>query len=476
MIDIQKQLQIAYEKWDTKDFVFEKQASEYKGIKYGTFIAKSCTLARKLVDDGLSGKTIMIFAPNSTDYMIVDLAITAYVGICANVNPHLSAESVELIIQKADVAAVFYEDEVSDVFNELMEKHSEVKFYPLHATISRIKVDEDVFVNLPEKNQETCSKIVFTSGTTSDPKGVMLSLKNIFAGWDSFQKRANVDDSTIVYLFLPLTHTYANIYNFLYSFMFGPTLYLCSDTNKIGEELLEVRPTVMCGVPIIFRRLYEAYGENIAKAFGDRIKYLYTGGTILDRTLRRFYKEHGLMILEAYAMTETASSFSVEYPNFDDMESMGVPYEDMDIRIINQDANGIGDIVAKGDCVFLGYLKDPAKTREAFTDDGYFITGDYGYIKDGKLYVLGRKQDVLIGENGENVYLADIQAELMKLCGEIAKLTGEVRNGGIFYTIYVIDGGESKIPEIVEKYNATAVKHNLITDYEVKSASSIKFK
>ena len=228
---------------------------------------------------------------------------------------------------------------------------------------------------------------------------------------------------------------------------------------------------------IIYRRLFDAYGENIAQAFGDRIKYLYVGGAVFDKKLRAFYRDHGVPILEAYALTEVASSFAVDYPNPEDLESTGAIYENIDAQIRNPDERGVGDIVVKGENVFMGYLNDPEKTRAAFTDDGYFITGDYGYIKDGKIYVLGRENNVVVGENGENVYLDEVLQNLNKIKESVAKVKATVKDDGLLkFTIYTSAEHYEEIPSIIEKYNELAMKKDRIDDYEIASSDSISFK
>ncbi len=470
-------LKNAHAKWHDKGFVFEKKDGKFEPTTFGEMIEKADVLAHKLINDGLQGKNIMIFSRNCADYLTADMAITAYVGACANINCQLPLESVDLIIEKADISAVFYEEIFEAMFAELGKKHPELKLYPLHATIAALGAPEGELFDFPVKDPDVCSKIIFTSGTTSSPKGVMLSLRNMFAGWDSLQRRTPFTEDEVAYCFLPMHHTYGNIYNFMYSLIGSTQLYLCSDTEKIAEELREVRPTIFCAVPIIYRRLYEGYGEQLPLAFGDRVKYLFCGGALLDHQLRRFYKEHGLMILEAYALSETASSFSIEYPNNDDFESTGSVFEDIDVKVINADERGVGDIVAKGDCVFLGYVNDPEKTKAAFTDDGYFITGDYGRLEEsGRIFIMGRKKDVLIGENGENVYVNEIQAELMKRCESIAKLIGELKDGKIFYTVYIKDGAEEAVGEVIAEYNEEAVKANRVINYELVPESKITYK
>lgn len=459
----------AYEKFGDRNFIFTKHNDEYTPITYKSFLEKSDAFARLLLDDGLSGKNIMVIGKNSVEYMIADLAVTAYIGACANVNYKLDYDSLVQIIEHGDIIGVLYDEELTEKITKLKEKYPNLKFRELQSTVKKLSKSEQLF-NFPEKDMDVCSKIIFTSGTTDKPKGVMLSLRNIFCGWEPLYARTHFGDNgaEVVYVFLPLSHTYCNIYNFLYSFIHGPELYLSSSTDKIASELIEVRPTIFCAVPTIYRRLYDAYGKNIGQAFGDRIKYLYVGGAVFDKKLKTFYYQHNLPILEAYALTETASSFAVDYYGSDDIDGTGTIYENIDVKIVNKDDSGIGDILVKGDSVFLGYLNEPEKTAAAFTENGYFITGDYGFIKNKKIHVLGRRKDVIVGENGENVYLEELLAQLNKINDVVTRVSGEVsEDGKIFYKIYTKKGSEDKIAKMIKEYNTKALKKDRITAFKV---------
>lgn len=223
-----------------------------------------------------------------------------------------------------DVSCVIYGPEKKDIMEEVATK------YPDLLMISM----EDV-----------CCKIVFSSGTTAMPKAVMLSKRNLFSGMESLYKRCPFNEEDVDYLFLPLSHTYGGIYNFLYSMVFGFSIYLCSDIKSLAGELLEVNPTLFCGVPVIFRKIYEGYGNKLA-----------------------------------YALSETASTFAIQYPYDPDVKTAGTVAEDIEVKVLEPDENGVGEIVVKGDNVFLGYAKEEALTASVFTEDGFFKTGDLGYL------------------------------------------------------------------------------------------------
>ncbi|MGN0634639.1 MAG: AMP-binding protein [Acutalibacteraceae bacterium] len=463
MTDFQALLRAAHRKWHDREFIFEKKDGEYSPITYGAFLEQAASLAAKLLELGLAGKRIVLFGKNSTRLMLADLAVLAFVGTSVNVSFATSAQELAEMLELIRVSAVLYDPMMQSVIDEAAKQCPKVQFFSFQEILPAASAAS--LSDFPKRDPDTCCKIVFSSGTTANPKAVMLSMRNILAGWEPLYRRAPFCETDVIYLFLPLHHTYANICNFLYCFFSGAQLYLCSSIETMTQELLQVEPTMFCAVPLIFRRLYEQYGERISEAFGRRIRYLFCGGSRFDPQLRRFYKEHGLPMAEAYAMTETASSFSVEYPNRDDFESMGTVYENLNVRILHPDAQGVGDIVAKGEAVFLGYAENPALTAKAFTEDGYFITGDCGYIRNGKLYLTGRKKRVLIGEDGENIFPEDIENKLRSLCPQLVSVRVFSKNGRLECTLTFAENSAPDPDALLAAYNAYAAKKNRIQAY-----------
>ena len=209
------------------------------------------------------------------------------------------------------------------------------------------------------------------------------------------------------------------------------------------------------------------YGENISKAFGSKIRFIFSSGTKFDCELRKIYKQHHLPLVEAYAQTETASAFSIEYLNFDDYESAGTIFEDIDVKILNASEDSVGDIAVKGDNVFLGYINNEKLTKSVFDEDGYYLTNDMGYIVGNKLYIVGRKGDVMIGENGENVYPRKIESKLRKYSDDIVKLQSKIKDNKMFYIIFIKEKSHIQIEKIIEDYNSKSTKKDMILFYEV---------
>ena len=452
----------AYNKWENKEYIFEKINNEYKSITYGDFIKRSTDLAKKLISYGLKDKKIIIYGKNSTDYMISDLAVLAYVGISVNINFQTTENELKEIIKTMEIDAILYDNDKKETIDLIKDEYKNIKFICMQ---DKINYSDNCSFDFEDKDINKCSKIVFSSGTTSNSKGIMLSLKNIFAGWESLKRRAPLKEDDVIYLFLPLHHTYGNIYNFLYSLLSGLSIYLCSGIENILQELQEVNPTVFCAVPLIYKKVYFENKDNLQTAFGKNIKYLFCGGAQFDTEIRKYYKQIGLPMMEAYALTETASSFSIEYPNNDDYESAGTIFEDIDVKIINKDESGIGDIVVKGDNIFLGYANNEKLTLSVFTDDGYFITGDYGYIKDNKLYIRGRRDTVLIGDNGENIYPKEIENKLKSLCNNIIRVKSFLKDNKLVCNIYLGEDSNVNVNDIIEEYNRQVVKKDKIYQF-----------
>ena len=199
--------------FNDKDFLFEcKPNMEYvkqnfDSITYNQFINNAKNFATQLNKNNYTDKNILLIGKNSIPYMLVDFAITMYVGKCINIDMTTPLLKIEHLIDFYNIGLVVYGDELSEVFNGFN------KCEKINLSQIDFEKNADNYV-LFNKKLDECSKIIFSSGSTCSPKGIMLSLRNMFAGWDSLQKRTPFTKNDVIYLCLPLSHTYANIYNF----------------------------------------------------------------------------------------------------------------------------------------------------------------------------------------------------------------------------------------------------------------------
>ena len=178
----------AYEKWAEKEYIFEKKNNEYQAITYGEFLKKVNCIAHELIKMGLEDKRIIVFGPNSIDYMMTDLAVFSYVGTSVNVNCQTEKEELIKIVKALQIDAIIYDERLKAIFDQMKEEVSEINYIGMQTFIENLDRNASMF-DLEGRDENTCAKIIYSSGTTSTPKGIMLSIKNIFSGWIPLQKR-----------------------------------------------------------------------------------------------------------------------------------------------------------------------------------------------------------------------------------------------------------------------------------------------
>jgi long-chain acyl-CoA synthetase len=280
--------------------------------------------------------------------------------------------------------------------------------------------------------------IVYTSGTTGLSKGVMLQHRNFIADALSCDSviRLNTDD--LVLSILPLAHTYEYTIGFLIPIMSGACIrYLDRppSASALMPALAALRPTIMLSVPLVIEKTYRsaikpglekmgiykfkllrpllqrAAGRKLYAAFGGRMRFFGIGGAPLDPEVEAFLLRARFPYAIGYGLTETAPIIAASAVGKTSLKVAGLPLGDADIRIAGTDGGAIGEIQVKGPMVGPGYYKDPARTAEAFTVDGYFRTGDLGsFDATGSLSVRGRLKTMILGASGENIYPEEVEA------------------------------------------------------------------
>ena len=252
-------------------------------------------------------------------------------------------------------------------------------------------------------------------------------------------------------------------------------IYLCSDKTRIIEEIREVRPTLFCAVPLVLNKVYE-YAVSSKTAVNDilggNIKYLFCGGAFFDPKIRKYIKDEGVNLVEAYGLSETTSLISLEYSYVkDDFDSVGTIFENQTVRIDEPDANGVGEITVKGDNIFIGYYNREDLYRSVFDELGYFHTGDIGYVKGEKLYVVGRKKRVIIKPNARNIYPQELEALLseklgidaVKLYEKKDKIHCSLYSNSFIYSEELLEKINSYLPKYAKVDSCDVIKNNLST-------------
>lgn len=480
--ELEKFLRADYEKWRDIDYLHEMVDGKYVGITFGEFIEKVNYLATYLIDNGYKDKNIGIYSPNSLAWMIADVAIMNYVGLSIGLNKDWKDDNLDYAINKCEIDLMLYSKLLEDKINVVKPRHPGVEFICIEDEFERMldcgKASCKELFALDPVDENKPAKIVFTSGSTSFPKAVMLSIKNIYASYEALGRRIQVDENDICYLFLPLNHTYGSIFNFLYSLVFGFKIYLNGDIKNMAQEMMMVKPTIFCAVPLVcvkFVDASKAMNVPLKMILGGKIRYLFIGGSCLPYDIRQAFIDQGMNPQNAYALSETSSGFSIDYPDVTDMDSAGTLLEYVDAKVIDPDEDGIGELAIKGPNVFAGYLNNPQATERAFDKDGFFLTGDLGKIVDTMVYVKGRKDTMLVLINGENVSSKRICDKVKEADPRIVSVKAYIRDEMLTCDIFVKSKAdmEGDWQVVIDKVNEGLSKYEKIRHFSVMDIAAL---
>ena len=292
--------------------------------------------------------------------------------------------------------------------------------------------------------------ILYTSGTTGFAKGVMLSNTNLAENLMAAPTILNVTDWDIFFSVLPVHHTYECTCAFLMPIYKGASIAFCEGLKYITKNLEEVRPTMLLGVPILIETLYKRiwkaakekgkdktlkrlrainrrtkkakldiskpFTKDILNVFGGRMRVIISGGAAIDPEILQFFNDIGIVGVQGYGLTECSPMAALNPDVEKDMKlaSVGHLLPGMEVKIIDKDPDGIGEICFAGGNVMMGYYNNPEATNEVLID-GWFHTGDQGYVdEDDFIYITGRKKNVIITGNGKNVFPEELEYELSK--------------------------------------------------------------
>ncbi len=490
-LTLKKLLLDTYQNRKNKNYVYERNMNVFTPKTFDNLVEDVFKLSKYLLDNGYKGKKIAIYAYNSYEWIVSDLAVMTFVGVSVPINNEWNAHDLNNIFNYIDIDLMFYSK------NNEAEVHKLLKTHP-HLTLVCIEedfynyLDDEVDFNLEQSKLHEVVKIICSSGSTALPKASMLTHKNLFSGYKSFSKRTKLREDDRCYLFLPMYHTYGGINNVLFTLIAGTPLYLCSNKRLMLEELQIVKPTILCVVPLVLESLYreidddmkrimrglklskslnkikldirERLFSNIHNLLGGELRHLYVGGAALNRELKQFFIDLGFPLLEAFASTETSCSLALTYPKDKNTKSVGTIYEDVDV-IIKNSKQGIGEIWVKGDNVFEGYYKMPELNEKHFDKEGYFNTEDVGFIdKKRRLYFVKRKKRVIVRSNGKNIYPDELEQNL-ELYQGINKAKVYEHEELIKAFLYVEK--EGIYDEIVAEFNMTLPKYKQIQEFNI---------
>lgn len=438
--------------WQNSVAKFEKQnAFAVVGetpltYKQSDAIVKS--IIKFLEKQGIKPKDkVAILSTNMPNWALSFFAITKMGAICVPLLPDFSSHEIESILNHAEAKMLFISENMEYKLPDISCTSLQVI-----AKINDFSVikGKDAIFNLNEQDhkpynvsENDLASIIYTSGTTGSSKGVMLSHKNITFCTIQSNSIQEINENDRFLSILPLSHAYENTIGMMLPVFNGACIYYLSKPPTpaiLLPALKKVKPTLMLSVPLIIEKIYrnkvlaeinskkltkvlykfaplrklfnQMAGKKLKETFGGELKFFGIGGAKLDKTVEQFLREAKFPYAIGYGLTETAPLLAGANPKNIKFQSTGPVMQGVTLKINNPNPrNGEGEIWAKGDNVMMGYYKDPEKTKEILTEDGWFKTGDLGIIdKNNYLYIKGRLKNIIIGANGENIYPEEIES------------------------------------------------------------------
>ena len=402
-------------KCNNKEILY-KDANEY--IK---------ALGTALIGMGLKNKKIAILSENRYEWEIAFFSVACGTGIIVPIDKNSTKAEIENIINKVKVEAVFCSEKYENTLQEIKNNNQFLKYI-----ISFDANNEKSFENLIDYGQELIDQndksfidaviddeeiclISFSSGTTGASKAVELSQKNIYLDITNTAKVFDINEKDICLSVLPLSHVLEGIFCFLLSIYNGAERIFCNEIDEIIEYIKKYKITYIGAVPAIYEYLYERKDELLSEV--EHINMFMSGGASLNPELVTKYKEIGINLVQGYGITECSSVISIENKKYRKIGSVGKSIPNIEIKLIDKDSDGIGEILIKGETVTKGYYEDE-KTTEKMIKDGWFHTGDLGRIdEEGFIYICGRSKDVIVLQNGKKVFSEEIERVINKIEG-----------------------------------------------------------
>ena len=430
-------------------------------------------LATAMLDMGLAGEKIAVIGANCYEWIATYFAVVNAVGVIVPLDKELSKEEIDTLMEVSQCKAVFFTEKFEKYFTEYSDMIKvKMKVYgdrtsledklaysepaegeswlweSLVARGEQLRAGGDRRYEEAPLDPEEMRLLLFTSGTTEAAKGVMLSHKNIVSDVMATCKIAYITPEDRTLSFLPIHHTFECTLGHVLVMYRGASVAYCEGLKYVTKNLAEAKSTVLIGVPLIFESVYDkvwkqaektgkakilrtgiklnrtakAFGVDLHKklfktvydTFGGKLNRMITGAAAIEPTVSRGFQDMGFMVQQGYGLTECAPLVAGS-PDFSPQRykkagSVGPVIPGGEIKIDEPDEDGIGEILYRGPNVMLGYYNMPEKTAEVIDEEGWFHTGDLGFLdREGWLYITGRRKNVIVTKTGKNIYPEEME-------------------------------------------------------------------
>ena len=491
----------------------------YRNISYGELREDVRRLGAGLMAAGISNARIAIIGENSYYWQLAYLATLSGLGICVPLDKGLPYIELKTSIQKSGCNVLIFDRKHASLADKLRSEASDPMSTPT-AVSEYICMDDDehylsfselldmgseqiasgstAFDDLPI-NREALSNLIFTSGTTSAAKAVMLNQRNIMFNIYSLKQVEDVRHGDVNIALLPYHHTFGATGQLL-MYSCGVTTVFCDGLKYLQKNFVEYHVSVFIGVPLLMEAMYKKIMAGVRKKgkektfergvklsrmlrkiridvrrrlfkdvlneLGGSLRMVVSGASALDSAVIRGYQDMGVEVVQGYGMTESAPVIAAENLFNRSPGSIGLGTPGMDVQIANPDEEGVGEIIVKSPSVMMGYYQDEAETAKVLKD-GWLYTGDLAYLDgNGYIHITGRSKNVIVLKNGKNVYPEEIETIIAELPYVKENIVfGEVRREG------ADDKDEVLVAKIVYDEDIMKDKYGAVTDAQIRETA-----
>ncbi|MDI9468831.1 MAG: AMP-binding protein [Bacillota bacterium] len=470
--DLKEMLAQSVSTWaDAPAFLTKPVRGEpYVPVSYRSYAQDVDCVGTALLGRGIGrGAAVAILSETRYEWYVSYLSVLNGEAIIVPLDKELPGEELRSLLDRAHVRAIFVSPQQLPKLLPLLPELKELDLVILMGD-EAAKTDEPVkqsfisFADLREEGRQALADgdksfanvkidpeemrvILFTSGTTARSKGVMHNHRSLCKNLMAMCQMTDVHHPDVALSVLPLHHTYECTCGFLCQLYRGNTVAECEGLRYITKNMAEAKATIILVVPLMLeafhKRIWSAIRADEKKAkkvafglrlsrflrrfgidirrklfaqihenFGGAMRMLISGGAAIDPQVLADMEDFGFIAIQGYGLTECAPILALNRDIYSKHESAGLPLPGVDVKVLDPDENGIGEFAARGENLMLGYYEDPERTAEALVD-GWFHTGDYGYIdEDGFLIITGRKVNVIVTKNGRNIFPEELEALL----------------------------------------------------------------
>ena len=524
---------------NNKAFIIKEKIEKkikYKNITYKEFKKEVKELGTGLIDMGFENKRIAIIGKNSYEWVLSYISILMGVGITVPLDKGLQKDEIILSLKRSKAEVIIFDEKLKEIIDEI-KQNDEIN---VKTFICMQKGNGLCLEDIKEKgkkkllegnnqfenhtiNPDEMATIIFTSGTTSMSKAVVLTNRNIASNIYQMNCSETILSTDVNMAFLPLHHAFGSTAIILF-LSHGATNVFCDGLKYIQNNLKEYKVTTFVCVPLLLEAMYKKINKEIERQhkttivkiakiiskillklhidirrklfkdilnqLGGNIRFIVSGASAIDRKVAEGFNDFGILTVQGYGLTETSPVLIAENEKNIRYGSVGLPMPEIEIKIEDKNKQGIGEIVAKGPNIMKEYYEMPEETNKVLKD-GWFYTGDLGYVdKDGFIFITGRKKNVIVLKNGKNVYPEELEQLIANLpYVEENMVYGKEKDDDLVVSVKIVynkeymytqnkDISEEEIKNIIwqdiKKINKTLPKYKYIKNLTITDEPMIK--